>query len=125
MRAKLLPFVQTFEIRKLIVKTTMGYCFIPFNRLEYIQEREFGCRFFLTNDDYIDTDKSFQYFCSFMGAHGFYLVHQSYLINIQMIKDYSVRHAYFVTHGGNIVPTSDREIEALWEQLETGELSMA
>ncbi|MFN4256257.1 MAG: LytR/AlgR family response regulator transcription factor, partial [Saprospiraceae bacterium] len=96
---------QQAEPKRLVLPTSEGLIFLPFEEIVYLQSDSNYTIFYTTHREKIIVSRTLKEFEGVLERHHFFRVHNSFIVNLLQIKRY-VRG-----EGGTVVMRNEAEIE--------------
>ncbi|MEE9408587.1 MAG: response regulator [Polaribacter sp.] len=97
--------VQTFQKKKIVIPSQEGLEFVEVNKIIFCEGTEGYTRIYIKNEKPILSSYSIGHFNKLLQNQDFYLIHKSYLININYIEKY-LNEGYVVLDENNKLPVS-------------------
>lgn len=97
--------VQTFQKKKIVIPTEEGLVFVEIINIIFCEGTEGYTKIHIKGDKTILSSYSIGHFVKLLNSQDFYLIHKSYLININYIEKY-LNEGYVVLLGNAKLPVS-------------------
>ncbi|MDX2247351.1 MAG: LytTR family DNA-binding domain-containing protein [Bacteroidia bacterium] len=98
------------QVKKLIVQHLNGFQVLPLNEIIYLKGEDNYTRFILEKSEQTLVSKTLKDYEQLLSDFGFYRIHQSYLVNLRHIREYTKGEGGTVTmHNHDELPVSRRK----------------
>ncbi len=97
--------VQTFQKKKIVIPTQEGLVFVEIKRIVFCEGTDGYTKIHINDKKSILSSYSIGHFVKLLNDKEFYLIHKSYLININYIEKY-LNEGYVVLSNNNKLPVS-------------------
>ncbi|MDX2285380.1 MAG: LytTR family DNA-binding domain-containing protein [Bacteroidia bacterium] len=98
------------QINKLIVQHVNGFQVLPLHEILYLKGEDNYTRFLMTGGEQTLVSKTLKDYEQLLENYGFYRVHQSYLVNLRHVREYTKGEGGTVTmHNHDELPVSRRK----------------
>lgn len=78
----------TGQVKKIVIQNVQGFKVVPINEILYLKGEVNYTRFFLRQGEVIMTSKTLKSYASILEDHGFFRIHQSFLVNLNEVAEY-------------------------------------